>query len=70
MHYGGATPKRHRGWTNHKKFSDLDLGKLPMSQRTSVDPENQPVKRYKNQDGRSSYSGTSSLKQTQTLNCV
>ena len=63
--YGSPSPKRHRGYSNNPATSFLDLGIWKRHLREKKKKVN-TVKKYVNKDGKMSYVGTSSLKQTQS----
>ena len=64
-HYGGRTPKRHRGYTNNAWCSQVDLGVYSRALRGKKTVET--VRRYLNKSGKKAYVGTKELKSTQSL---
>lgn len=62
-HYGAASAKPERGWTNNKKFAQLDQGKLEKTFKPTI----KTVKKTICKDtGKVSYSGSKDLKGTQS----
>ena len=63
-HYGAASAKPEKGWTNNPACQKLDLGKFD---RRVLDGKDvvKTVKKTISKSGKTSYSGTAQLKSTQ-----
>ena len=67
-HYGSGSAKPQRGLTNNRMFAKIDLGKFDMKAFNAEKGSNkvQPVKKtISKKSGKSSWSGTPQLKETQ-----
>ena len=62
--YGGASPKRHHGFSNNRFASLLDLGVYRRALQAKQ-KKVETVKRYISKDGKRGYTGTKHLKQSQ-----
>ena len=65
-HYGSETPKPQRGWSNHAKFAEIRKGKWSYKNNPSSSGVKTVKKTISKTSGKSSYSGTPALKQSQS----
>ena len=67
-HYGHASPKRHKAFTNNKWPAKFNLGKMHLKRfRASQNPDDKPTVRYFDKKGRPRFCGNAKLKQSQSL---
>ena len=67
-HYGHASPKRHKAFTNNKWPAKFNLGKMHLKRfRASRNPDDKPTVRYLDKKGRPRFHGNAKLKQSQSL---
>ena len=66
-HYNHPTPKRSKGYSNNRFVLHYDKGRLSRAKMSSVKPEHQTTKRYKDARGKSRFTGLPGLKKSQTL---
>ena len=66
-HYDHPSPKRSKGYSNNRYVLKYDKGRLSRAKMSSVKPEHQTTKRYKDARGKSRFTGLPGLKKSQTL---